>query len=121
MSRDLKKSGFAGALLMTAFGLAGAPWLFGFQADTAATASASVIAVLLALLFVAAAVDDFDWASAGALATGAWSMVAPVVFGFHHHQAALWTHVAAGLLAMLIGIGAAELDRRRARQPRKTT
>ena len=46
------------------------------------------------------------------MAAGAWSLVVPILFGFHDDGPAFWTHVTAGVLSMLIGIGGLEIASR---------
>jgi hypothetical protein len=102
-----EKGGFAGALLLVGLGLFAAPWPGGF--GTTAAASAGVLGLAFLMLFLAAAVELIDWAARGAIGVGAWSMVAPIVLGFHADEAALWTHLVAGALGVVAGVGGHDL------------
>jgi hypothetical protein len=88
------------------------PWLLGFGEATAPTTSVSAVAVLMTILGLAAAAGRAEWASAGAMAVGAWSLVAPIILGMQD-GAALWAHVVAGLCAFLAAIAASEVSSRR--------
>ena len=109
----LEKNKLAATLLLTGFGLAGSPWLLGFSSEKGAMVSALVIGTALLLLSLAAAVDIVDWASRGALAVGAWSLVVPIIFAFHENLAALCVHLLSGLVAMLASIAGVDLIGRR--------
>ena len=102
----------AAVLLAAGLGFLASPWLLGFSGATAPTISVSVVAVLLAFLGLAAAGDRIDLTAAGAMAVGAWSLVAPIILGVQH-QAAFWTHIAAGLMAFLAAIAGSEMFDRR--------
>ena len=106
------KDGLAGTLLLIGLGLLASPWLFGFDGATAPMLSATVIGLGFLMLFLAAAVEIIDWAARGSLALGAWALVAPFLFGFHGIEAALWTHVAAGVLGMFVSLGGLDLINR---------
>ena len=109
MLDKLVKHWLALALLVASFGTFASPWLFGFSGEIGPAVSASVIGALLALLGLAAAAELKQWAAGGAMAVGAWSLVSPILLGFHD-QPAFWSHVAAGVVAMLIGVATAELS-----------
>jgi hypothetical protein len=51
-----------------------------------------------------------EWWSRFAMGLGTWSMVAPLVLGFYDDAPAFWTHVVAGLIALLIGIAGHERE-----------
>ena len=93
-------------LALELFGLSllmlGSPWLLGFSGNDAAAISACVIAALMMVCSLGALLDRGAFASAGALALGAWSMVAPILFGFVADAAAFAAHLVAGAAAMLI-------------------
>ena len=101
----------AAVLLAAGLGLLASPWLLGFSGGAAATISVSVVAVLLALLGLTAAADRIDFTAVGAMAVGAWSLVAPIILGIQE-QAAFWTHIAAGLMAFLAAIAGSEMFNR---------
>ena len=98
----------AAVLLAAGLGCLASPWLLGFSGAAAPTISVSVVGVLLALLGLAAAGDRIDLTAVGAMAVGAWSLVAPIILGVQH-QAAFWTHIAAGLMAFLAAIAGSEM------------
>jgi hypothetical protein len=95
--------------------LAASPWVLGFASSLSATLSACAIAALLALTAFA----DYrlrEWADEASLTVGAWSLVAPFAIGFAEPSPALWTHLAAGAAALIIGVAAS--DWRAGRPPR---
>lgn len=98
----------AAVLLAAGLGFLASPWLLGFSGETASTISVSVVAVLLAFLGLTAAGDRIDLTATGAMAVGAWSLVAPIILGVQH-QAAFWAHIAAGLMAFLAAIAGSEM------------
>ena len=116
MYKSFSKYDLAGTLLLLALVLFGSPWLFGFSGDFGPSLSACAFATAFLLLFYAALVDIRDWAARGALGVGAWAMAAPFFFNFYHNEVALWTHVAVGALAVLVGAGFSDLVNRRSAQ-----
>ena len=102
----------AGLMLAAGLAFLASPWLLGFSGATAPTTSVSVVAVLLAVLGLMAAGDRTQWAAAGAMAVGAWSLVAPIVLALQD-VAAFWTHMTAGIVAFLAAIAASEAADRR--------
>ena len=98
----------AAVLLAAGLGFLASPWLLGFSDATVPTISVSVVAVLLAGLGLTSAVDRVDLTAIGAMAVGAWSLVAPIILSVQH-QAAFWTHLAAGLTAFLAAIAGSEM------------
>ena len=97
-----QKDVLALGLFALALSMLGSLWLFGFSGNETAAISACAVAPLMMFCALAALLDRGAFASAGALALGAWSMVAPMLFGFVADPAAFAAHVLAGAAAMLI-------------------
>lgn len=104
-----KKNSFAGALLLIGLGLIASPWAFGFSHAPVAATSAGVLGLAFALLAFAAYVELIDWAARGTMGVGAWSMLAPLVIGFHGDEAALTTHLAISAIGIVAAVGGHEL------------
>ncbi len=96
---NLNKNHVVAVLGVAGLGLLVSPWTFGFSHLAAPTISACILGAALLLVLMAAFVEILDWAGRGATALGAWSLVAPFAFGFHHIQEAVSSHVAAGVIA----------------------
>lgn len=79
-----------------------APYLFGFQNETAAFWTAVVTGVLLIGLAVLEGIekdrDDLEYWVAGLVGVGA--VAAPFVLNFNELTVAMWTTVAVGVLAV---------------------
>lgn len=58
--------------------------------------------------------------SAISLGGGAWTLIAPVAFGFYDGGEAFWTHMAAGFAWMLAGLAGHELLARQAQESRRS-
>jgi hypothetical protein len=80
---------------------AASPWLLGFHGEESAALSACGLSALLFAAALAALVEHV-FASAGAMTIGAWSLAAPLLFGFAANGPAFIAHVAAGTAAMLV-------------------
>jgi hypothetical protein len=80
---------------------AASPWLLGFRGEESAALSACAVAALLLAAALAALVEH-RFASVGAMTIGAWSLAAPLLFGFAATGAAFAAHVVAGTAAMLL-------------------
>lgn len=100
-----------GSLVLVAVVLALTPWSLRYSADPTAPISASIIAGLLALAALLAQWHRVRPAASFALAAGAWAMLSPLVFGFWDQPAAFWSHVVAGILAVLLSIGETQIER----------
>ena len=97
-----EKDVLALGLFALALSMLGSPWILGFSGNETAAISACAIASLMTVCALAGLLDRGAFASAGALALGAWSMVAPILFGFVADAAAFAAHVLGGAAAMLI-------------------
>jgi hypothetical protein len=91
-------------LFAVSLSMIGSPWLLGFSGNDSAAISACAIASLMMVCALAALLHRGHFASAGALALGGWSMVAPILFGFVEDAVAFAAHVVAGSAAMLIAV-----------------
>ena len=80
---------------------AASPWLLGFHGEESAALSACAVSALLFAAALAGLVEQ-RLASAGAMTIGAWSLAAPLLFGFAANSSAFVPHVAAGTAAMLL-------------------
>ncbi len=112
MLNKLDKNWLAAGLFATSFGILAASWLADLADQSSAMLSTGAIAALVAVLGLVAMAGRLDRVAGGAMATGAWSLVAPVLFGFTGAPA-FWIHMLSGLLVMSIGILGAELSDRR--------
>jgi hypothetical protein len=112
MLHNLNKNHVVTALGAAGLGLLVSPWTFGFSQVAAPTISACILAAALLLVLTAAFAARLDWAGRGSIAVGAWSLIAPFVFGFHQVGEAAWAHVAAGVIAMTAGVIASEIRAR---------
>jgi hypothetical protein len=79
--------------------------------------SGGIIGAVMVLVGVGIGYGSLDWWSRFALGIGTWSMVAPIILGFQYDSAPFWSHMAGGLVAMIVGIGGHELIVGRAREP----
>ncbi len=112
MFNNRNKKWLAAGLFATSFGIFAASSFLGNPDQNGAMLSTGAIAAFLAVLGLAAIGGRLHSVAGGAMAIGAWSLVAPVVLGFTSDPA-LWIHMFAGLLAMSIGILSSELSGRR--------
>lgn len=94
------------------------PSVFGF-ANAGTAAWSTWIAAALMLFFGAAnAYGRAIWAPWALFVVGLWTLIAPIMLGFHWHAAPFWVHVIGGLLAMAGGwatinwIGTSDLEAR---------
>ena len=90
-----------------------APVLFPAGYGPSAELSGTVIGVVLMLAAVGLGYGSLDFWSRFALGAGTWTLVAPILFGFHDPGASFWSHIAVGFAALLIGVGGHELMTRR--------
>ncbi len=95
-------------MVLAGFGLLVAPALFDQVYASIALAS-GVIGAVMIIVGIGIGYGSAEWWSRFALGIGTWSMVAPLVLGFHHDAAAFWTHVVAGFVALFIGVAGHEL------------
>lgn len=112
MLNKLNKNWLAAGLFATSFGIFAAGWLVRVPDHIGAMLSTGAIAACIAVLGFVAIGGRLHSVAGGAMAVGAWSLVAPVVLGFTSDPA-FWIHMLAGLLAMSIGIISSELSGRR--------
>ena len=109
---------FAGAVALVL-----APVVAGGAYPSAATTSSTVIGAVMAIAAVGLAYGTLEFWSCVALGIGAWSFVAPVLFGFYGSNSGFWLHMIAGFISMLTGVAGHELlarqhrPRRGERQP----
>lgn len=86
--------------------LIASPWALGFV-DTVAATNAYFTGVSIFVVALLARVQFEAWEEWLLGAVGLWSIAAPWVVGFSDQSPALWTHVAAG--GLIIILSAAEL------------
>ena len=97
----------SGALLLVA------PVLFGTTFEPSAELSGAVIGVVLILAGVGLGYGSLDFWSRLALGVGTWTLVTPILFGFDDRSPSFWSHMLAGLIALIVGVGGHELMARR--------
>lgn len=95
-------------MIVAGLGLLIAPMLVG-PAYAPAELSSGIIGAVMLLVGIGLRYGSAEWWSSFALGIGTWSMVAPIALGFYHEGPAFWSHVAAGLASLLIGVGGHEL------------
>jgi len=84
--------------------LIGSPWTLGFAMDQAPTWNAWAVGVVIAVAALAALVAFNKWEEWAEVALGAWLIVSPWVLGFTGSDAAVLTHVLAGIAAIVLAI-----------------
>lgn len=102
-----------------ALGVAGAavvilPVLLSLGLPSIGAISSNSVGVVMMLSAVGIGYGNLALWSALALGGGAWTLIAPVAFGFYDGGAAFWTHMAAGFAWMLAGLAGHELLQRQA-------
>ena len=95
--KDFLAVGLVGVGSLTA----ASPWLLGFAGEDTAALSVCAIAALLFTAALAGLIEQ-HFAAAGAMTIGAWSLAAPLLFGFAENSSAFVAHAAAGTAAMLL-------------------
>ena len=86
----------AGALLFVS------PWLFRYAEMQAASWSAWIGGLVIAVLAIAAVVALQQWEEWVNLVAGLLVVAAPWLFGFVTPAGAMWSHVAAGLVVAVL-------------------
>jgi hypothetical protein len=104
-----------GSLALVATLLAVAPWWLRYAANPAPLVSATVLAAVLVVAALLAKWRRVSQAAAFALAAGAWALLSPLLFGFWDEPAAFWSHITAGVAALLLSAGEIDLQNREAR------
>ena len=94
-------------MVFAGFGLLAAPVLFDQVYASTALASGIIGAVMI-LVGIGIGYASVAWWSRFAMGIGTWSMVAPLALGFYDDAPALWTHIVAGLVALLVGVAGHE-------------
>jgi hypothetical protein len=80
------------------------PWLFGFGAEQSAAFNAYVVGAIIAVMALAALFAFQAWEDLVSGLLGAWLIVSPWVLGFTGSDAAVLTHVLAGIAAIVLAI-----------------
>jgi hypothetical protein len=107
-----------GLTVLTGLYLAVSPWVVGFHRFATLTANDLIVGVALAVLALGFAyaygrTHGIAWV---APVIGVWTIVAPwVVSGNVATTATIWSNVVAGVLTVLLGLGAVALGRSRSR------
>lgn len=97
-----------------------APAIFRFELPSAGATSSSLIGVVMMLAAVGIGYGNLSLWSAISLGGGAWTLIAPVAFGFYDGGEAFWTHMVAGLAWMLAGLAGHELLARQSQAVRRS-
>ena len=98
------RGGFVISLMALGLLMVGSPWLLGYSESELAAISACGIGTLLMMLAMAALLGRHALAAGAALTLGAWSLLAPIVFGFAAVLPALTAHLIAGVASMLLAV-----------------
>ena len=112
MITGLHRGLLAAALFVAGAALLVAPRLFA--GPEAVDLSSAVIGVVMMLAAVGFGYGSLELWSRLALGLGAWSLVAPVLFGLQ--GVGFWSHMFAGFATMLSGVAGHELLERRRQQ-----
>lgn len=100
-----------GSLLLAAAMLALIPWWPAYGDDPAPFVSSGILAAVLLLAAILARHGRVRDAASIALAGGAWAMLSPILLAFWHQAVPFWSHMLAGIVALLLS--AREADWRR--------
>jgi hypothetical protein len=95
-------------MAIAGLGLLTAPILIGPSYAPAELIS-GVIGAVMILVAVGLGYGSVEWWSRFALGIGTWSMVAPLALGFYYQAPPFWAHLAAGFVALVIGVAGHEL------------
>ena len=95
-------------MAVAGFGLLTAPILIGPSYAPAELVS-GVIGAVMILVAIGLGYGSVEWWSRFALGIGTWSMVAPLALGFYDQAPPFWAHLAAGFVALVIGVAGHEL------------
>jgi hypothetical protein len=109
MFKRLNKTVLAIPLALSGAWLLTAPALFDATYDPGAVLGGAVIGTVLILAAVGIAYGSLDFWSRFALGLGTWALVAPILFGFYDGGPSFWSHIAAGLTALLVGVAGHDL------------
>jgi SPW repeat len=107
-----------GLMFVTGLYIAISPWVVGFHGYPTVTANNLIIGIALSVLALGFAsmygrVHGMVWA---APLIGVWMIITPwVISGDVAHPATIWSNVAAGALALLLGLGSMASGLRRTR------
>ncbi len=108
-----------GLMFVTGIYMAISPWVVGFHGYSTLTVNNLVVGIALSVLALGFAsmygrVHGMGWA---APLIGLWMIISPwVVSGDVAHTATIWSNVAAGAVAFLLGVGSIALGMRRTRR-----
>ena len=80
------------------------PWILGYQAITAATASAVLVGVALVAAGLGAMIVPRAWEEWTECALGAWMVISPWVLGFGAQRDAMVTAVVTGLVVVALAL-----------------
>jgi len=109
MFKRLNRAILAIPLALSGAWLLVAPALFQVGYDPGAVLSGTVIGMVLILAAIGLGYGSLDFWSRFALGLGTWTLVAPILFGFYDGGPSFWSHVAAGFVALLVGVAGHEL------------
>ena len=100
MLSRLNKMAVAGSLAAAG----AAVLLLPFGHATVGAVSSNLVGAAMFMTAAGIAYGNLDLWSALALGGGAWTLIAPVAFGFFDGGEAFWTHMAGGLAWILAGL-----------------
>jgi hypothetical protein len=80
------------------------PWLFGFGAEQSAAFNAYVVGGIIAVMALMALFAFQTWEDVVSGLLGAWLVISPWVLGFTGSDAAVLTHVLAGIAVIVLAI-----------------
>jgi uncharacterized membrane protein len=96
------RAAFDIANIVVGLGLLLSPWYLGYAAETYAAWNAWIVGVA-ATLIAGAALFAFhrveEWAN---VVLGLWTVIAPWTLGFSAVAAAMWVHVLAGIVVVIL-------------------
>lgn len=104
MSSRLNRITVAGSLAAAGATVLLLPMLLPFGNAPVGAISSNLVGVAMFMTAAGIAYGNLDLWSALALGGGAWTLIAPVAFGFFDGGEAFWTHMAGGLAWILAGL-----------------
>jgi hypothetical protein len=100
-----------GSFLLAAAMLALIPWWPAYGDDPAPFVSSSILAVVLLLAAILAHHGRVRDAASIALAAGAWALLSPILLAFWDQAVPFWSHIVAGIVALLLSAREADWSR----------
>jgi hypothetical protein len=101
-SRRTEDTAIDVANVVAGVALALTPWIFGYTAQSAASWSAWVLGIVIAIVAIGALVSFRRWEEWINLALGVLAIIAPWALGFSSVPGATYAHVVLGLIVLVL-------------------